>query len=279
MNSPLITAAALDDLLAAGETVRVLDVRYYLGSPGRGETEYHQGHIPGAVFVDLERVFAAHPAADGVGGRHPLPSTAELQGGLRAAGINDGDRVVLADQGNQMGAARAWWVLRDVGLTDVRVLDGGLVAWQAAGFPVTGQVQPVQPGNLTVGDFGRTPQVGAGDIPGVHASGHQVVDVRAAVRFRGESEPIDPVAGHIPGAVNLPAEQLSGGIGLRPADELAEVLGGLSAGDVISCGSGITASLVILAAEQVGITGLRLYPGSWSDWISDPARPIATGAH
>ena len=277
MTGPLVSAAALDDLLAAGESVRVLDLRYYLDAPGRGRDEYRQSHIPGAVFVDLEDVFATHPAADTVGGRHPLPSVAAVQAGLRAAGVNDGDTIVVADQGNQMGAARAWWVLRDVGITAVRVLDGGLAAWRAAGFPVTTEVPDVPPGDITVGERGQMPQVAAGDIPVVIATGHQCVDVRAAARFRGETEPIDPVAGHIPGAVNLPADRVDGPIGLRPADELACILAELGTGDVISCGSGITASKVILAAEHAGIGGLRLYPGGWSDWISDPHRPVATG--
>lgn len=277
MTRPLISAATLDDLLAAGGRTRVLDLRYYLGQPGRGKDEYRQGHIPGAVFVDLEDVFAAHPAAGGVGGRHPLPSLAALQDGLRAAGVNDGDSIVLADQGNQMGAARAWWVLRNIGLSGVRVLDGGLAAWQAAGFPISTEVCEVRPGNITVGQEGQMPQVVADDIPALVAAGHQCVDVRAAARFRGETEPIDPVAGHIPGAVNLPAEHLDAPVGLLPADQLAEVLADLRPGDVVSCGSGVTASKVILAAEQAGITGLRLYPGSWSDWISDPRRPVDTG--
>lgn len=278
MTSPLISAAALDDLLAAGESVRVLDLRYYLGKPGRGHEEYRQGHIPGSVFVELEDVFAAHPSADTVGGRHPLPSTEALQAGLRAAGVGDGEMIVVTDQGNQMGAARAWWVLRDVGITAVRVLDGGLRAWRAAGFPVTAEIPTVEPGTVQVAGFGNTPQVVASDIAAVLADGHQVVDVRAAARFRGETEPIDPVAGHIPGSVNLPAEHLDGDLGLLPADQLAEALASLRPGDVISCGSGVTASKVILAAEQAGLTGLRLYPGSWSDWISDPSRPVATGA-
>ncbi|MGA4668302.1 sulfurtransferase [Propionibacteriaceae bacterium Y1923] len=277
MNQPVISPVTLDDLLAAGSPARVLDVSYYLGHPGRGESAYRTAHIPGAVFVDLEAVFAAHPGPGGAGGRHPLPTGEVLQAGLRAAGVNEGEAIVLVDQGTMMGAARAWWVLTDAGLEAVQVLAGGMRAWQAAGYPVATDVPEVDSGDITISGLGHREQVDAAGVVAALADGHQLVDVRSATRFRGEEEPVDPVAGHIPGAVNLPADRLEAPQGLRSVEELAQELSGLSAGDVVSCGSGITAAKVILAAEQAGVIGLRLYPGSWSDWISDPDREVAIG--
>lgn len=278
MNSPLVDVTELQQLLARDEPPLVLDLRYYLGQPGRGEQEYLDGHLPGSIFVDVEEVFSGPVRPDRAGGRHPLPGAARLQEGLRAAGIDRGRPLVLLDQGNAMGAGRGWWVLADAGITDVRVLDGGLAAWRTAGLPLTSELPDVKPGTIEITTTGLAPQVDAVEIPGVLESGGRVVDVRAAERYRGESEHIDPVAGHIPGAINLPAGQLQQPDGrFLPADQLAAVLADVRPGDVLSCGSGITAAMVALAAEQAGIHGVRLYPGSWSDWISDPTRPVATG--
>ncbi|MGA4507595.1 sulfurtransferase [Propionibacteriaceae bacterium G1746] len=277
-NSPLVSADELAGLLADDNPPRLLDASYQLGSPDFGAERYAAGHVPGAVFVDVEEVFSAHVAADGRGGRHPLPSPDELQAGLRAAGINDGDALVVYDQSNSMGAARGWWVLRAAGLEQVRVLDGGLAAWRQAGLPVTTDVPLVEPGTVRVVSLDHADRVDAAGVADALAQGRRVVDVRTQERFRGETEPIDPVAGHIPGSVNLPAGGLQRADGqFLAVDDLAGALDGLQPGDVVSCGSGITASNVILAAQAAGVTGLRLYAGSWSDWISDPSRPVATG--
>ena len=278
MTSPLISATDLARELESAAPPLVLDASFALGMPDFGWGRYKAGHIPGSIFVDVDQMFSGPVREDRRGGRHPLPDPDRLQQDLRALGLDDDSRVVVYDQGPSMGAARVWWVLRDAGVVEVRVLDGGFARWQAAGLPSTSDTTPepaagsftVRPGRLTVVD--------ARGIPQHLASGHQVIDVRTAERFRGESEPIDPVAGHIPGAVNLPAGELSTTEGFKTPDDLREVFSGVGEEDVFSCGSGITAAHALLAAEHAGITGLGIYPGSWSDWISDPDREVATGA-
>lgn len=277
MTSPLISATDLATELESAIPPVVLDASYALGKPDFGRDRHEAGHIPGSLFVDVDQVFSGPVREDGRGGRHPLPDPGTLQQDLRALGLDEDSRVVVYDQGPSMGAARVWWVLRDAGLVEVRVLDGGLARWQAAGLPITTDVTPEPTaGSITVRP-GRLSSVDVHGIPHHLASGHQVIDVRTAERFRGESEPIDPVAGHIPGAVNLPAAELSTPEGFKSPDDLRQVLSGVGEGDVFSCGSGITAAHALLAAEHAGIEGLGIYPGSWSDWISDPDREVATG--
>ena len=276
MASPLITADELAALLQGDNEVLVLDASYVMTDPDAGRGLHEAGHIPGAVFVDVDQVFSAPVDPTGRGGRHPLPAPDDLQGALREHGVRSGVPVVVYDQGPSMGSARAWWVLRDAGLDDVRVLDGGFAAWQAAGLPTTTEATEATPGDVMVRP-GSMYTVDADRIPGHVAEGHRVVDVRTGLRFRGESERIDPVAGHIPGSENLPAGELQRDGRFLPADELRTLFEGLGEGDVFSCGSGITAANALLAAEHAGLTGLGLYPGSWSDWISDPQRPVATG--
>ena len=262
----------------------MLDVRWTLAGGGSRPELYLEGHLPGAVFLDLDAELADPP---GDGGRHPLPSVERLTAALRRTGVSPGTEVVVYDGGDgpPLAAARAWWVLRWAGHHDVRVLDGGLAAWTAAGSTGRGRrgaVAPaedavVHPGSMPVTDLPElADQVARGGRPdGV------LVDVRTAERFRGEVEPLDPVAGHVPGAVNLPVAEVVGDDGrLLRGDALRTALGPLAqpggADVTASCGSGVTAAVLVLALHEVGVDA-ALFPGSWSQWIRDPARPVATG--
>ena len=269
----LVEADELAARLARGERVVLLDVRGSMtGPPGRPEHE--AGHLPGAVFVDLETELSG-PHGQG-GGRHPLPDPAAFQAVMRAAGVDDDVPVVAYDGATSLYAARLWWLLTDAGHADVRVLDGGYAAWVDAGLPVeTGPVVPPAPGGF-VARPGQRERVGADDI--VAGLDAPVVDVRAANRYRGETEPFDPVAGHVPGALNRPAaDLLDARSRFRPAAEVAAAYAGLDA-PVLYCGSGVTAAQALLALESAGLEGGRIYPGSWSDWLSDPTRDVGTGA-
>jgi thiosulfate/3-mercaptopyruvate sulfurtransferase len=269
--SPIVSARELHDLLAAG-TVTVLDVRYRTDAPS-GRAEHERGHVPGAAFVDLEADLAA-PA--GAGGRHPLPDTEVFEAAMRRAGVRGNRTVVAYDDWAGRAAARAWWLLRFHGHRDVRVLDGGWSAWVEAGGEVhTGAVLPSR-GDFTA-DPGHMPVVEAGDVLGVAV----LVDARAPERYRGETEPIDPVAGHIPGAVNIPTStNLRVDGRFRSAAELRALYAAAGvAGDepvAAYCGSGVTAAHDVLALELAGIPA-ALYPGSWSGWITDPDRPVSVG--
>jgi len=272
--SHLVSATDLAELVRR-DGVRVLDVRWKLGRTD-GRDEYLAGHIPGAVFVDLEGDLSRSGAPEE--GRHPLPSTAHVQDAARRWGLNDGDVVVVYDDADGLPAARAWWLLRHGGV-DVRVLDGGWRAWQAAGGdvesgfverdPGTVTLRDVTEDTLTIDEAARLPEHGV------------LLDARAPERFRGETEPWDPVAGHIPGAVNLPAPRHVREDGsLRDPDELraqfAEVgiVDGVSVGAY--CGSGITAARTALVLAEIGIEA-KLFHGSWSQWSNTPGYPVATG--
>jgi thiosulfate/3-mercaptopyruvate sulfurtransferase len=272
--APLIS---VDELAA---TLRVdaptlLDVRWTLGGPP-GAKDYAEGHIPGAVFVDLESDLSA-PA--GAGGRHPLPEPQAFAAAMRAKGVSGGHPVVVYDAGGALSAARAWWLLRYHGHPRVAVLDGGLAAWQAAGQPLSAEVPAPAPG-----DFEARP----GEMPLLDAAGAEelaqtgiLLDARAPERYRGEIEPIDPVAGHIPGARNRPAtDNLSPDGRFRDGGALRVEFArlGVEPGSQVGayCGSGVTAAQLVLALELAGHRA-ALYAGSWSEWITDPARPIATG--
>ena len=272
----LIGAGELADLLAGGPLPVLLDVRCRLGGPpGRGL--YAAGHLPGAVFVDLDTDLAAPP---GAGGRHPLPATADFQAAMRRSGVSGSRTVVVYDDADSAAAARAWWLLRYFGHPAVRVLDGGYRAWQEAGSPVETGDGP----DPASGDFTASP----GHLPLLDAAGAArlartglLLDARAAARYRGETEPVDPVAGHIPGAISAPtAANVNADGTFRPAAELAARFRALGAGagpDVGAyCGSGVTAAHEVLALTLAGIPA-ALYAGSWSEWITDPARPVATG--
>jgi thiosulfate/3-mercaptopyruvate sulfurtransferase len=254
---PLIDVATLAPALTAASPPLVLDVRWRLGGPP-GSVEYAAGHIPGAVPLDLDTQLCGPP---GPGGRHPLPDPARLEAVLRAAGVREGHPVVVYDAGESMAAARAWWTLRWAGHEDVRVLDGGYAAWVAAGQPVTTEAVAPIPGDVTVRPGGM-PVLDADGAAALAAAG-VLIDARAPERYRGESEPIDPVAGHIPGAVN------------QPAGAPVRVEPGVPVGAY--CGSGIFAARTVLDLHRAGRTDAALYVGSWSHWITDPDRPIATG--
>ena len=273
-SGPLVTARQLAAELAGADAPVVLDCRWALAS-GADRAGYDQGHLPGAVFVDLDRELAGPP---GRGGRHPLPDPAAFQAAMRRAGIR-GDRAVVAyDQGDPGGAARAWWLLGWSGHPDARVLDGGLPAWVAAGLPLTTEVPDPEPGDFTARPGGR-PMADAAEAARLAATG-VLLDVRAPARYQGLEEPVDPVAGHIPGARNAPITEFAGEQGLVPPDRLRELLaahgvgGGTPAGAY--CGSGVAAAHLVLALEAAGVPA-ALYVGSWSDWITDPSRPVATG--
>jgi thiosulfate/3-mercaptopyruvate sulfurtransferase len=264
----------LVDEIPRGATV--LDVRWELGGPP-GLELYLDGHIPGAVFVDLDTALAGPP---GVGGRHPLPEVRVFEAAMRAAGVSSDRPVVVYDSGNSIAAARAWWLLRYFGHPDVRLLDGGFGGWSAAGNAIERTV--VSPDR---GDFaarpGGMPLLDAESAATVARDG-VLIDARAPERFRGEREPVDPVAGHIPGAVNVPATDLvvAGGRfldaeALRARFAAAGIDDGAAAVGAY-CGSGVAASHQVLALSLAGIPA-ALYVGSWSDWITDPGRPVGTG--
>lgn len=273
----LINAGALARLLAlAPGRPTILDVRWELGKPPQ-RGEYERGHIPGAAFVDLDTELAGPP---GSGGRHPLPSAEAFQASMRAAGVSGARPVVVYDASTSVAAARAWWLLRYFGHPRVTVLDGGLAAWVAAG----GGLEPGA-GALGEGDFtarpGAMPLIGAREAAQLVRSG-VLLDARAPERFRGDAEPIDPVAGHIPGARNRPApENLAPDGRFRSAAELRAAFeaAGVREGVPVAayCGSGVTAAHEVLALELAGYPGPALYAGSWSEWVTDPSRPVATG--
>jgi thiosulfate/3-mercaptopyruvate sulfurtransferase len=301
----LITAAELAELSPAPV---ILDVRWSLSGPP-GIEDYNTGHIPGAAFADLDRDLAAPP---GKGGRHPLPSAGDFQAAMRRLGVSGIRPVVVYDAADSTAAARAWWLLRYFGHQDVRVLDGGYRAWTAAGLPsetaparvddppdppaapqwapaateparpgrADGPPQPARPGDFTASP-GHLTLLDADAAASVARTG-LLLDARAAERYRGETEPVDPVAGHIPGAVSAPTAQNVAADGtFRPPAELTArfaALGAASASPVGAyCGSGVTAAHEVLALTLAGIPA-ALYAGSWSDWITDPSRPVATGS-
>ncbi|MFE3195657.1 sulfurtransferase [Nocardia sp. NPDC059240] len=270
----MISVAELQELLSAGGSrVRLLDVRWALGDPD-GPQHYLDGHIPGAVFVDLETELAAPASA--AKGRHPMPELAHLQKCARSWGVSDGDTVVVYDATGGMAAARGWWLLRWGGVVDVRILDGGLPAWEKAGGKIgSGDEPDPEPGSVVLSP-GNMPTVDADGAAGWQGL---LLDARAGERYRGEVEPIDPRAGHIPGAVSAPtAENLTTAGLFKSADELRSRFAGLGSGPVAAyCGSGVTAAHQVAALAVAGIDA-ALYPGSWSQWSNDPKRPAATGA-
>ncbi len=271
------------DLAASvgAEDVRVVDCRFDLSDPAYGRESWEASRIPGAVYADLERDLAG--PVDETTGRHPLPAADGLTGWLGRHGIGRDTRVACYDDASGAFAARLWWLLRHwLGHPSVAVLDGGFARWRDEGYPVdTGpasappavEYPSVEPASVTV-DADALVRAG-GDF--------QLVDARAAARFRGETEPIDPVAGHIPGALNRPfGDNLDAHGAWRGPDELRAEWAGLigahpSERIVHMCGSGVTACHNVLAMEYAGLPGSRLYPGSWSEWIRDPARPIERG--
>ena len=277
----LITADELAELVAEGRRPRLLDVRWRLGGPP-GPQEFRAGHIPGAVYVDLDQELAA-PAGPGVG-RHPLPTLENLQAAARSWGLRDGESVVAYDDNGNLGAARAWWLLRWAGLSDVRLLDGGLGAWRSAGLPlVSGDEPPVSPGDVTLAS-GHLRSVDPDGVAALIADGVLVLDARPGERYRGAVTPLDPKPGHIPGAVSAPTvENITPEGTFRSAAELSARFQALGAkpGETVGvyCGSGVTAAHEMAALAIAGIDDVVLYPGSWSQWAALPDRPIATGSN
>jgi thiosulfate/3-mercaptopyruvate sulfurtransferase len=267
---PLIST---DELAADLDRFTVLDVRYRMGGPP-GRDDYLAGHVPGAAYVDMDTDLADPP---GAGGRHPLPDEARFEAAMRRAGVRDDRPVVVYDDWQGRAAARAWWLLRFHGHPDVRVVDGGWTAWREEGHDVaTGEVA-VEPGDFTRSPTKGLALVAADEVPAVDV----LVDARAPERYRGDAEPVDPVAGRIPGAVNVPTDDNLDERGrFLPPERLREVYARVGAADAASvaayCGSGVTATHDLLAMASAGIDA-ALYAGSWSGWITDPGRPVERG--
>ena len=275
----LIDTAALAAHLTAPNFV-IIDGRFDLAKPQAGEAAYADGHIPGAAYAHLDRDLSGPKT--GSNGRHPLPDPMVLAATFSRLGIDATAQVVAYDQDNGMYASRLWWMLRWMGHTAVAVLDGGFAAWMADGHAVTAGIE-VYGARAFSGTPNPSFTVDAATVGALATSDTaRVIDARAPERYRGEIEPIDPAAGHIPGAANhWFARNLENGR-FRPADalraEFEAVAGGVSSDQVVSyCGSGVTACHNLLALEHAGLRGARLYPGSWSEWVSDPARPVEKG--
>jgi len=262
--------------------LRIVDLRHDLMKPGAGHAAWQAGHIAGAVHLDLDEDLSGPKT--GRNGRHPLPDPLEFALVLGAAGIGDADHVVVYDDAGGAFAARLWWMLRWLGHDAVSVLDGGWQAWTSAGLPISAEATAPIAAVFTP----RAPRPWTVDPAGVAAGladgSLMVVDARAPERFRGEVEPIDPVGGHIPGAQNrfMRTNLDEHGRFKSPAilhAEFEALLDGRKAEELVcKCGSGVTACHNLLALAHAGIDGARLYPGSWSEWCSDPARPVAKGA-
>jgi thiosulfate/3-mercaptopyruvate sulfurtransferase len=275
VNSQTDSVHPLIDIHGLRDDAIVLDVRWHVGGPP-GIEAYRRGHLPGAVFVDLDRDLAGPPGPDG---RHPLPSPEVFQEAMRRAGVRNDRAVVIYDDADSTAAARAWWILRYFGHERVRVLDGGYRAWVAAGMPVSTAEPMPTPGDFTARP-GRLPVLDADGAAAVAKDG-ALLDARAAERYRGEVEPVDPVAGHIPGAVSAPT---LGNVGVdgrflppRLLRERFAELGATDAAEVGAyCGSGVTAAHEILALTLAGVPA-ALYVGSWSNWIADGARHYEVG--
>lgn len=273
----LMDVSALHARMASGQRTVLLDVRWALGDP-EGRAHYLEGHIPGAVYVDLPTELAE--PADTARGRHPLPSRDKFQAAARRWGISADDVVVAYDDAGNTSAARLWWMLRNAGFRSVCLLDGSLAAWRQAGLPL--QAGPVEavPGNVTLADGGM------GVIDAAQAADWAnrgvLLDARAGERYRGEIEPVDPRAGHIPGAVSAPtAGNLDDAGRFLPAERLRLRFSRLgveaATPTAVYCGSGVTAAHEIAALEIAGIPA-ALFPGSFSEWSNDASRPVATGA-
>lgn len=274
----LISPGELAQRLAGDQRPPVLlDVRWRMAGPP-GRDSYRAGHLPGAVFLDADGDLAGPP---GEHGRHPLPEPAAWQETLRASGVRETDTVVAYDDADGSVAARAWWLLRWSGHEATAVLDGGFAAWRAAGYPLSDECVLPERGDIEVRP-GAMPVLDAGGAAALARDG-LLLDARAPERYVGEREPVDPSAGHIPGAVNAPfADQTDDSGRWRDPAELASRFRSLGVGPDTPvgayCGSGVTGSSVVLALELAGYSGpAALYAGSWSHWCADPQRPVASG--
>jgi thiosulfate/3-mercaptopyruvate sulfurtransferase len=298
MYTTLITVAQLQTLLASGRACKVFDCSFNLTDAQAGEVMYAESHIPGALYAHLDKHLSAakdpvsgKPAAgtSASGGRHPLPTREAFAAWLGSVGVANGMQVVVYDRQAANYCGRLWWMLKWVGHDNVAVLDGGLQAWQAAGGAVSSGSQEPQ---TSADNFALAPElIGLATIESVAkrltgkaADGTQtVIDARSGPRFRGEVEPLDPVAGHIPGALNRPfGDNMDANGHFKPADQLraefVTLLAGRDPASVVHhCGSGVSAVPNILAMEIAGLGRTSLFAGSWSEWCADPARPVAQG--
>jgi thiosulfate/3-mercaptopyruvate sulfurtransferase len=276
LTGPLVDATWLGEHLRDPD-VQVVDVRYRLGEPGAGARLFREGHIPGAAYLDLDRDLAGEP---GNRGRHPLPDPDIFAAAVRRAGIGPDTLVAAYDEAAEGGAARLWWLLRHFGHDHVKVLDGGLRGWRDEGGELSADTAAPPPGGFRIGapspNYGIE-ELGLGAFRFHFATENAsppmvILDARVPQRYRGETEPIDPVAGRIPGALNIPFGELApNGRFLPPAELRARFeAAGVHSGDeaVAYCGSGVTACVIALAAEASGIGATRLYPGSWSEWCA-----------
>jgi thiosulfate/3-mercaptopyruvate sulfurtransferase len=277
---PLIQAEDLARRLGdAG--LRIFDCRFDLARPDAGRARYDEEHLPGAAYADLNRDLSVPGTL--MSGRHPLPPATDFEARLRQWGV-DGDSVVIAyDDGNSMYAARLWWMLRWLGHRRALVLDGGMRRWMQLGLPLEETITSRLPGNFVAHSHPEYVVDSEHVLAASRERTSRILDARAPERYRGEVEPIDPVAGHVPGARNYPFTASLGADGrFLPAAELRaaleERLEGVPAqGTVAMCGSGVTACHLLLAMELAGLGGARLYAGSWSEWCRNPSRPVARG--
>ena len=281
MFTTLISSESLAHGLADPNWV-VMDCRFVLAEPAAGERAYHQGHIPGARYAHLERDLSSRVSKGS--GRHPLPDKEKLIAKLGGWGVSAASQVVVFDDANGAMAARLWWLLRWLGHAGVALLDGGWGQWLKEGRPVATETMPIAPTRFAAR------QALAGWMSSAEVQDAllhrpiQLLDARAPERFRGEIEPIDAVAGHVPGAMNRPLQHNLAADGrFLPAEDLRRqftaLLGHVDSDQVVHmCGSGVTACHNLLAMEHAGLSGSRLYAGSWSEWIRDPNRPVAKGA-
>lgn len=283
MTTPFTTLIAADELAQRLDDCVVVDCRHDLFQPGKGAADYAQAHLPGAFFLSMDHDLAG-PKGDGRSGRHPLPQPEVLRARLESIGLGDARQLIVYDADNSTFAGRLWWLARWLGHEAVAVLDGGLRAWREAGYPVTADL-PREPARGRLNP--RPPLEQPASVDGLVADQAKrtltIVDARAPERWRGDTEPLDPVAGHIPGALNRPLQRnLRPDTRFKPAEvlrqEFSELLGSVAASNVVhSCGSGVSACHNLLAMRHAGLSGSRLYPGSWSEWCADPARPVVRG--
>lgn len=278
---PLISARDLADRFSrgAGDSPLLLDVRWRLGADD-GYDSYLQGHLPGAVFVDLDRDLSGVPGP--VGGRHPMPRIDDFELDMAECGVDNDRPVVIYDDAGSVAAARAWWLFRHFGKLDVQVLDGGVNAWKEERLPMESGIRLVDEGDFSVRRSGLTYLTA--ETAALYSKEGMLIDGRVPQRFTGESDPVDSVVGHIPGSVNLPARDLidpETGC-LLPQEELLQRFAAIGAhGDLhvaTTCGSGVVACFLALAFSAAGLSGqVPVYIGAWSDWISDPNRPVELG--
>jgi thiosulfate/3-mercaptopyruvate sulfurtransferase len=278
----LIDANTLSEHVSRDD-LTLFDCRFDLGNVSWGETEYSRAHLPGALYLHLDRDLSSPITASS--GRHPLPDPEHFAARLAALGVGADSQIVAYDQGNAAYGARLWWLARWIGWRNVAVLDGGIAAWRAAGLPLETAVRVPQPRALTV-SLEKDAWVSSETVDELRQRpGNLLIDARGAERFAGRNETLDPVAGHVPGARNRPFLDNLGADGrFLPAEVLrlrfGTLLGSVAPSSLIAmCGSGVTACHNLLALEHAGLSGARLYAGSWSEWIRDSRRPIATGAY